>query len=307
MTALFYLFHLQVKRIHRTIGDWGVNPWLVYIGAPLLFAGSSVGLFSRTSYARWIYVGIAAAALLQMCSSTRLRFLRQVFDRSTYWRIRMFESMLVIAPFVLFLLYMGEVWFIFGLLALALAALPLRIGATGAVALPTPFSERPFEFAVGFRSSIGILFIAYILLVVGIYADNGNLGIATLLLVVFVCANYYAWSEPSLYVWIYRLTPRSFLGMKVRTAFLHLTVVLLPIVLAIGCFFPDDWLLVSAMSVAGYGYLALTVLAKYAAFPRGVSIPKGVFMLLSFAFPPLLLVSIPYFFRQAKNNIALIL
>ena len=80
MTALSYFFHLQVKRMHRTIWDWGVNPWLVYIGAPLLFAGRSVGLFSRTPHARWIYVGVAAAALLQMCSSTRLRFLRQVFE-----------------------------------------------------------------------------------------------------------------------------------------------------------------------------------------------------------------------------------
>ncbi|WP_353127262.1 hypothetical protein [Parapedobacter pyrenivorans] len=307
MTALFYFFHVQVKRMHRTIGDWGVNPWLVYVGAPLLFAGGSVGLFSRTPYAPWIYVGIAAAVLLQLSSSARLRFLQQVFDRLIYWRIRLLENMLAVVPFILFLLYRGEVWFVFGLLALALAVLPLRIGTNGMAALPTPFSKHPFEFAVGFRSSVGMLFIAYILMIIGIYVGNGNLGIATLLLVVFVCANYYSWSEPALYVWVYRLTPRSFLGMKVRTAFLHLTVVLLPIVLAIGCFFPDDWLLVLAMSVAGYGYLALAVLAKYAAFPRIVSIPRGIFMVASFVFPPLMLVSIPYFFRHAKNNIALIL
>jgi len=307
MTALSYFFHLQVKRMHRTIGDWGLNPWLIYIGAPLLFAGGSVALFSRTAYASCIYVGIAAAALLQLCSSTRLRFLRQVFDRPTYWRIRMLENMLMIVPFMVFFLCRVEAWFVLGLLVLAVAAVPLRMGSAGTTALPTPFSGHPFEFAVGFRTSVGVLLVAYVLMVVGIWVGNGHLSIATLLLVVLVCANYYAWSEPLLYVWVYRLTPRSFLWLKVKTACRYLTIVLLPMVLAVACFFPDKWLIVLAVVAVGYGYIALAVLAKYTAFPRGVSIPQGILMAVSLVLPPLLLVSIPYFFRQAKNNISLIL
>jgi hypothetical protein len=305
--SLSYFFYLQVKRLHRTIGDWGISPWLAYIGAPLLFTGGSVGLFSRTQYASWIYIAIATAVLVQLCGSTRLRFLQQVFDRSTYWRIRLLENILVIVPFMLFLLYRREVWFAGSLPAVAIAALPFRIGVAGTAVLPTPFFRHPFEFIVGFRSSFGVVLITYILLVVGVYVGNGNLSLATLPLMVFVCANYYAWSEPMLYVWVYRLAPQSFLGMKVKAAFRHLTLMLLPMVLAIGSFFPDYWRLVLAVSVAGYGYLALAVLAKYAAFPRGIGIPQGILMALSFVFPPLLLVSLPYFFRKAKNNIALIL
>src|SRR5690606_15261864 len=101
--------------------------------------------------------------------------------------------------------------------------------------------------------------------------------------------------------------PRAFLRMKVGMAFRQLTVILLPMALVVGGFFPDHWLLVLGVSMAGYGYLALAVLAKYAAFPAGVSIPQGVVMIVSFVMPPLLLISIPYFFRQAKNNISLIL
>src|SRR5690606_19833730 len=117
----------------------------------------------------------------------------------------------------------------------------------------------------------------------------------------------YGWNEPLLYVWIHRLTPRSFVGMKVGMAFRQLTVVLLPMALAVGVSFPENWLLVSGVTVAGYGFLALSVLAKYAAFPNVVSIPQGFVMVLSFVMPPLLLVSVPYFFRRAKDNISLIL
>lgn len=307
MTSLSYFFLLQTKRMHRTIRDWGVNPWLVYIGAPILFAGGSIALFSRTAYASWIYLGIAAAVLLQLCSSIRLRFLGQVFKRPTYWRIRMIENMLAITPFVVFLLCRGDVWLVLGLLVFAAAMLPLRMSSAGMRALPTPFSRYPFEFAVGFRNSVGILFIAYMLMIIGMYVGNGYLSIATLVLAIFVCSNYYAWSEPLLYVWVYRLAPGSFLWLKVKVAFRYLAIVLFPMALGIACFFPEDGFIVLTVSIVGYGYLALAVLAKYAAFPAGVSVPQGFFMVLSFVFPPLLLVSLPYFFRQAKNNIALIL
>ena len=306
-TSLSYFFRLQLNRMHRTIGDWGVNPWLVYVGAPLLFVGGSVALFSRTAYANWLYVGIAAVALLQTCNGTRLRFLQQVFDRTTYWRIRLIEHALMILPLVLFLLFKGEGWFVAGLFALALLMLPIRIGTAGTFVLPTPFSTRPFEFAIGFRNSISVLLIAVILLIIGVYVGNAYLSLATLPLGVLVCANFYGWNEPPLYVWIHRLTPRSFLGRKVGTALRQLTVILLPMALAVGGSFPDHWLLVLGISVAGYGYLALAVLAKYAAFPAGVSIPQGFVMVASLVMPPLLLISLPYFFRQAKNNISLIL
>src|SRR5690606_8083853 len=181
MTAsLSYFFRLQLNRMHRTIGDWGVNPWLVYLGAPLLFVGGSVALFSRTAYANWLYVVIAVVALLQTCSATRLRFLKQVFDRTTYWRIRLIEHALMILPFVLFLLFKGEGWFGVGLVALALLMLPIRIGTAGTFVLPTPFSTRPFEFAIGFRNSVGVLLIAVILLIIGVYVGNAYLSLATL-------------------------------------------------------------------------------------------------------------------------------
>ncbi|MFC7522875.1 hypothetical protein ACFQRK_02890 [Parapedobacter sp. GCM10030251] len=288
--------------MHRTVGDWGVNPWLVYIGLPLLFLMGSEAFFSRMTYAKWGYGGMATLALFQLSGQTRIRFLKQVFSRAQFWRIRLLENMLMVAPFMLFLLYKGEPRFALGLVALAVALLPLRIGTFGMTIVSTPFSVQPFEFAVGFRNSVGMLLIAYILMAIGIYVDNEHLSIATLLLAVFVCANYYAWSEPPLYVWVYPLTPQSFLGVKVRTAFRHLTVVLLPMILAVGCFFSDDWLTVLVASAVGYSYLALAVLAKYAAFPQSVSIPQGVFMVLSFVFPPLLLVSLPYFFRRAKEG-----
>lgn len=307
MAGLSYFFRLQVRRMHRTIGDLGLNPWLFYIGAPLLFAGGSIALFSRTTYANWIYIGIAAAALIQLSGSARLDFLRQVFDRPTYWRIRILENSLMVIPFMAFLSYRGEPWFMLGLLVLAAVIVPLRVGSAGTPPLPTPFSAHPFEFAVGFRNSVGLLFIAYLLMVVGIWVGNGHLSIATLLLVILVCSGYYAWGEPPLYVWVYQLTPHSFLWLKVRMAFRHLSLVLVPMVLAVACFFPGDWPILLAVVVTGYGYLALAVLAKYAAFPKAVSLLQGIFMAVSLVFPPLLLISVPYFFRQAKNNIALIL
>lgn len=304
MTAPSYFARLQFRRMHRTLHDLGVNPWVVYVSAPLLFTGGSIALFSRTSYAGWIYVAIAAVALFQLGKPARLDFLRQVFNKPAYWHIRILENTLTVAPFVTFLLFKHEPRFALGLLALAAATLPFRTRPARTV-LPTPFSAHPFEFAIGFRNFVGALLIAYLLMAIGVYVGNGQLSIATLLLVVLVCSNYYAWCEPLLYVWVYHLTPTSFLWLKVKTAVWHLTIILLPLLLIAVTFFPGDWLAVLAVLATGYGFLALSVLAKYAAFPRSISIPQGILMAVSLVFPPLLIGSIPYFFRIAKSNISL--
>ncbi|SEK99544.1 hypothetical protein SAMN05421740_103197 [Parapedobacter koreensis] len=307
MGTVRYFFHLQAKRMHRTISDWGIHPLVVYIGLPILFVAGAIALFIRTPYAPWIYAGIAALALLQWCGVERQRFLRQVFDRQTYWRIRLLENVLLMMPFAAFLLYKGEWWFAVGLLVLAAVAVPVRIGNTGGKTLPTPFSGKPFEFTIGFRASVGMLLLAYLLLVIGIYVNNENLSIATIVLMVLVCANYYGWSEPVLYAWIYALTPRVFLGMKIKTAFRQVSLLLLPMVVVAAIGFSGSWLALLIVLVVGYGYLALAVLAKYAAFPGSVNIPQGIFMALSLMLPPLLLVSIPYFYHKAMANMATVI
>ena len=307
MDAVRYFLCLQIKMIHRSIRDWGISPLLAYAAIPVLFVVGSIVLFAHTEYAPWIYMGFAAMTLAQLGGAERQRVIYIVFQRRMRWRVRALENLLFISPFVAFLLYERKAWFAIGLLAVAMLAIPIRIGNAATNVLPTPFSSRPFEFTIGFRTYVWILLGAYLLMVVGVYVTNGNLSIAALVLMMLVCANYYGWSEPVWYVWVYALAPNAFLWIKVNTAFRYFTVLLLPMVIVTAVSFPSHLLTILVVMAVGYGYLAMAVLAKYSALPGNISVPQGIFMVLSLVLPPLLLVSIPYFYRKALNNMMLIL
>ncbi|WP_139378531.1 hypothetical protein [Parapedobacter luteus] len=307
MDVIPYFFCLQAKRMHRTISDWGIYPLFVYISLPILFVAASVALFQRTLHAPWIYVGVAGVVLLQWCDVARQRFLQQLFGRQAYFCLRFLENTVTILPFAFFLFYEGAVWFAWGALVLAVLAVFVRTGNSGPRVLRTPFSREPFEFAIGFRASIFWVLLVYLLLVIAIYVNNENLSAATIVLMVLICASYYGRSEPLFYAWIYPLGPHAFLKLKIKTALKQVSLLVFPMAVATMIYFSDNWLAILLVLVVGCGYLVLAVLAKYAAFPGSVNLPQGMVMALSLVLPPLLLVTIPYFYRRAENNILRIL
>jgi len=179
----------------------------------------------------------------------------------------------------------------------------LNFKTTYHITLPTPFFKKPFEFTVGFRNTFYLLIIAYFLTVMAIISDNFNLGILALILVFLCTLTYYMKPENEYYVWSYRLTPSRFLTTKVRTALLYSSFLIAPIIISLGIFYVQFIGILLIFMLLGYLFLIATISAKYAAYPGELDLARAILLGICFAFPPLLIVIIPFFAHQAVTKL----
>lgn len=298
-----YYFSLQYKILNRHIGEFGLHPLVAYLLAGVTFLGLSSLLFIKTEYAAYLYAGAALSFLTVFSERERNDFLKTCFPKKDYRLIRVVENTLLVVPFFAFLLYQ-EAWVIAFILlgsasVLALATIPLKLRYT----LPTPFSAYPFEFTIGFRKSILLLFFAFALASIAISVGNFNLGIFALLVVFLTCLSYYSEPEPSYYVWIFSASPKQFLFYKAKIAVLASTILSLPILLGLSLFFSEHIIIMLAAQLLGYLYLVAFILAKYSAFPHAMKLPQAIFLVLGISMPPLLLGIIPFFYAQSIKRL----
>ncbi len=302
-----YYFTLQYRMLNRHLRAFGLYPILGYLLAILLFIGGSFYIFSKTEYAAYIYAFFALSPLTLLSETKRTDFLKSCFPAKDYLKIRIAENLLVTLPFLLFLAFKNE-WLV--LLALALiAALMARFHFNNQFnyTLPTPFYKRPFEFIVGFRTTIGVIGFAYFLTIMGISVGNFNLGIFSLLVIFLTSFSFYAQPDSQFLVWIFSNTSRSFLIDKIKTGMAYVTVLALPILVGLGYFFLEKWNILLVFWGLGYLYLLTIILAKYAAFPRAMNLPESIFIVASIFFPPFLLFVIPFFYRRSIKNLNTVL
>ncbi len=302
-----YYFTLQYRMLNRHLRAFGLYPILGYLLAILLFIGGSFYIFSKTEYAAYIYAFFALSPLTLLSETKRTDFLKSCFPAKDYLKIRIAENLLVTLPFLLFLAFKNE-WLV--LLALALiAALMARFHFNNQFnyTLPTPFYKRPFEFIVGFRTTIGMIGFAYFLTIMGISVGNFNLGIFSLLVIFLTSFSFYAQPDSQFLVWIFSNTSRSFLIDKIKTGMAYVTVLALPILVGLGYFFLEKWNILLVFWGLGYLYLLTIILAKYAAFPRAMNLPESIFIVASIFFPPFLLFVIPFFYRRSIKNLNTVL
>jgi len=104
------------------------------------------------------------------------------------------------------------------------------------IVIPTPFSQKPFEFMVGFRNTFYLIAFAYTLTIIAVHADNFNLGVFSLLLVLLLAAGYNSNSENSFYVWQFALSPFRFLYYKIKLSLWHSFLLCSPVILIL-CIF----------------------------------------------------------------------
>jgi len=169
--------------------------------------------------------------------------------------------------------------------------------------LPTPFGKRPFEFVVGFRKTFYLHVLAYFLTVMAVVVGNFNLGVFSLLVVFVVCLAYYADLEPDFYVWVHAQSPKAFLWEKIKTALLYSSHLCLPVVVTLAIFFGENIHILLAVLFLGYLYLATMILAKYAAYPHTIGLPQSILLAMSFSLPPLLLFTMPLFYKNAIKRL----
>lgn len=294
---------LQFKILNRQMADFGINPAVGYVIVLAAFIGFSLLLFTKIEFAEYIYIVAGLSLLARLSETRRNHFLKTCFPGKGYYKIRIFENTVVVAPFAIFLAY--KLLFIHALTLIVLAALLALFTFSGrsGFTIPTPFGKKPFEFTVGFRNAIFVFILAYFLVFMSVWVENYNLGIFSLVLVFLVCITFYFNPENEFYVWIFNLSPGKFLVKKILTALLYSTMISLPVAMALMVFYPGEILVTGGFLLAGYLYLATIVLAKYSSFPHQVNLPQFIILAVSVWFPPLLIAVIPFFFRQSVKRL----
>jgi len=300
-------WRIQYRRTNRYWREVGVAPWVGYLVSGGLFLSISAELFSRTGFAPYLYASLAVFTLSLFNDRQRTSFLRQLFLQKSYYQLRLVENTLVSIPFLSVLMFYGDHLVAFVLLALTLLLARIPDIWKSDWVMPTPFGKKPFEFARGFRASWPLFLLIFLLLLQGVVIGNEELALFSVGCVFLVAMGYYQPPEPVFWVWLFRMRPAAFLQHKLRTGLVQASVLAaLPALLVLFAF-PGYWQWLVLVFLAGYLFLALLILGKYAAYPAPISMPQAILFALCIWFPPALLVMLPFFYRKALRAVAPIL
>lgn len=300
-------FVLQGKLVSRKLSDAGIHPLPGFLLAGLVFLALWVYLFSKVTYAPYVFVLVAVSIISNLSETRRNEFLKICFGDTKFKQLRVIENLIVALPFILFLCYKLLFLFALGLCAFAvlLALLSFKTGLS--FTIPTPFYKKPFEFTVGFRNTLYLLMVAYALAGIAVWANNFNLGVFALLFVFAITLSYYSKPENEYFVWSHSLTVNRFLLGKLKTAFLYSTVLILPVLVILGLGFINQIHFALLFLLPGYAFLMGVVLAKYSAYPNEMSLPQGLLLAMCVWFPPALIAVIPYFFIRSGKRLQYLL
>lgn len=298
-----YYVQLQFKRILRHLKDFGINPAFGIGLVSLVFVGVSLAIFTYTKYAPILYVLIGLSVLNSTSSAIRFDMLKSSLSEYDYCKIRLIENLIVVFPFVVFLLFKQT--YLAALLLIALASLFVFSEKTQTVnfKIPTPFKKTPFEFPIGFRKSYLVFLFLYGITAIAVSVGNFNLGIFALLGIMITCMSFYSIIEPDYYVWVYNEGPKAFLKTKMNEGFLNSLKSALPIVVTLLVFFPSNYWIILGFLVLGQLYFIANILMKYAYYPDSSEVYQAVLFPILILFPPLLLVMIPFYYQKSLENL----
>lgn len=298
-------FLLQGRMLYRKFSDFGIPPILGFPLASCLFIVLSVYTYQKTEFAPYVLLLVCLSIQMQLSERKRTDFLRSMFGDVMQTKIRIVEHLIVSIPFVAFLVYKNAFLEVGILVAISVLMAFFRFGKQFHYTMPTPFSQKPFEFAVGFRNTILLLPIAYILTVIAIYSDNLNLGIFGMLMLLLVTMSYYFKPEHEFYVWNFSLSPKSFLWQKIKVGLSNACVLVSPIGIALVVFYPQDWNTILLFLGIGLVFLLAVILAKYAAYPDTITLIDAIVMAICIKFPPILLLFLPFYYFKSVRKLKL--
>jgi hypothetical protein len=300
-------FLLQFKMLNRKMIDFGLPLLIGYALLLFVFVLLSNYLFGKTEFAVYAY-GLIAFSFVSILSEPRRNdFLKSVYNKYNYKKLRILENILYCLPFTLFLIYKKQ--FIFSIIINFFVVLItlFNFSTNLNITIPTPFSKKPFEFTVGFRKTFYVFPIAYFLTYISVSVGNFNLGVFSMLLVGLVCMFYYSKPENECYVWNFNLSSKEFLIKKTKSCVINFTLLSLPILVTLSSFFLNEVGLLILIYLMCVAYLIVMIVAKYSAYPNDVNISQGVLITLCFMFPPMLIVVIPLFYSQSIKKLNKIL
>lgn len=293
--------------LNRHLVDFGITPILAYLLSIIGFFYGSLKFFEKYEFTVYAYVFIGVGWLLKLSEKHRNDFLKLSFTSKKYKNIRVVENLLLITPYILFLIY--KQFFLSGLILASSAVLLsfIQINTNTSFTIPTLYKKYPFEFTEGFRKTFFVFPLAYIFTIIGIKVDNFNLGIFSLILIFGVALLYFSKTEKSYHVWLFNKSPKEFLYAKIKTAIIYTSWLSLPIIIVLSVFFIDEIIILIAYQLIGYVYLIQFILAKYAVFPKQISLPTVIIFTISIAFPPFVFFTFWHFYKKAIQQLNTVL
>ena len=298
-----YYFQLQVKMLNRHFIDFGIEPLIAYVLLAICFIFGSHVLFEKFEFALYAYPFIGLALLSKLSSKDRNDFLKLSFLSKEYKRIRVIENLILVSPFVFFLFYKKAFIIAILLYVLALLVSFLKLQVSTNITIPTLFKKDPFEFTEGFRKTLLVFPVALLLTITAIKVHNLNLGAFSIIIIFGTCISYFSKTENPYYVWMFNKSPKEFLHYKIETAFKYASLVSLPITVVLSVFFTSEIIILIAIQLIGYVYLAQYILAKYSVFPTQMSLPTVIIFMLSISLPPFVFFTFPYFYIEAVKKL----
>lgn len=307
-----HYFSWQFKLFSRSIRQFGLPPAVGYVFWASVVIVLPALLWPQKAYFPWIYAAVGLLATNPLHSNGRIEFLKTCYSKRDFLFLHTTENLMFVLPFCFVLLIHKQFLLALGLLVITILvayAACLNRKKLNLPALPTPFSKRLFEFALGFRVSFPLVLFLYYVILMAIVHDNFNLGIVAVYVIVITCMGYYTTMEPDYYVWLHNDNPKRFLFQKLKTAILYaFALVVVPIV-ALSVFFSEFiWILLLTILI-GFLNLAITILLKYKEFPKPFHIGDGLLLaacVICPLYPPLVLLPIPltfHLFGKAKQNL----
>lgn len=296
-------FKLQLKLLNRGLIEQGARPIFGYPIVILVFYGASLLLFARTEFAEYIYGVLALSLALKLSDLKRNEFLKYIFPKAQYRKVRIVENLIVVLPFILFLLFKQMLLMPFVLVIGSIILANLNFKSPIRYTIPTPFSKVPFEFPVGFRKTFYIFPFAYYLTFQSIASGNFNLGVVSVLLVCLVVLSYYSKPENEYYIWCFNRTSKDFIFEKIRIGLFLFSLLSLPMIIPLIVFFPNELTTLLIFILMSYTYIITVILAKYSAYPYKMNLIEGMLIGISLIFMPLLIGIIPFLYLKSIRQL----
>lgn len=302
-----FYFKLQFRRLLRMWEEQKIYPSFGIILSILLFIVFSKLLFMKIRYAGWIYLIISIYSPIVLSNSQRNNFLKSIFKTNDFYKIKLVENSMMIVPFSLYLLY--EKLYVISAISLLLIVVTsfLEYRRKSTVIIPTPFKKHPFEFIQGFRRFFFLYLISYYLCYQAILVQNSYLCLFALALPYFLNMFFLLNPEQPYFVWLYSLNKRQFIWKKIFTSIFCTSILIFPLVILLIIFFSENFLLMLLVILLGAILQIFIISAKYAAFPFEMQFLQAMMFFFSLMFPPLLLFTIPYFYKYAEISLEKIL
>jgi len=300
-------FNLQYLMLIRSMREAGLHPIIgLTLGLGILYLTVFV-LWNRTPYPDTIFGLLTLVILLKPTIRKRTEFMQTAFGKTAYYRVRIAEQLLLVAPFTLCLIIM-QAWWWAAILPLVSAMLAfIRTDPGRGRVVPTPFGKIPYEAPVGFRKTIIGTALSIAVLIAGVLSGNHALFPASMILVILTASSYYGEPDDKLYVWIFNKRPRAFLLRKWGASALSTTVLASPTLVA-ALIFDLGWLpTLAGILLFGLCLNALIIAGRYSSFPDKLSFANGFIMAIAVVFLPLFPIVLIWLVRRSERRLSTLL